>query len=138
MDIRRITPAYAVTAQIAPEDIPEVAAAGFKTVICNRPDSEVPMELSSEVIRIAAEAAGLNFVDNQVTHQTMTPDRVEAQAKALERGPALAYCASGRRSVVLWALDQAGRMPAEEIVSTAARAGYDVSPLRPRLEAPQG
>lgn len=138
MDIRRITPDYAVSPQIAPEDLPEIAAAGFRTVICNRPDSEIPMELSSEVMRIAAEAAGLRFVDNQVTHQTMTPERIAKQAEAMAEGPTLAYCASGTRSSVLWSLAQAGRKPADEILRAAAQAGYDLSGLRPRLEAAQG
>lgn len=134
MDIRRITPDYAVSPQIAPDDLPEIAAQGFRTVVCNRPDEEIPLELSSEVVRVAAEAAGLRFVDNPVTHPTMTPERIAAQALALEHGPVLAYCASGTRSSVLWSLVQAGRMPADEILAATARAGYDLSALRPRLE----
>lgn len=135
MDIRRITPDYAVSPQIEPEDLPEIVAQGFRTVVCNRPDAENPLELSSEVMRVATEAAGLRFVDNPVTHPTMTPDRIATQAQALEHGPVLAYCASGTRSSVLWSLAQAGRMPADEILSVTARAGYDLSGLRPRLEA---
>ena len=134
MDIRRITPDYAVSPQIEPEDLPEIAAQGFRTVICNRPDSENPAELSSEVMRIAAEAAGLRFVDNPVTHPTMTTERIARQAEALGEGPVLAYCASGTRSSVLWSLAQAGRRPTDEIIAATGRAGYDLSGLRPRLE----
>ena len=138
MDIRRITPDYAVSPQIAPDDVPDIAAAGFKTVICNRPDSEVPIELSSEVMRIAVEAAGLRFVENPVTHPTMTPERIATQADAMAEGPALAYCASGTRSSILWSLAQAGQMPADDIISATARAGYDLSALRPRLDLARG
>jgi uncharacterized protein (TIGR01244 family) len=138
MDIRRITPDYAVSPQIAPEDMPDIAAAGFRTIICNRPDSEIPLELSSEVIRIAAEAAGLRFVDNQVTHQTMSPERIQAQAEAMADGPVLAYCASGTRSSVLWSLAQAGTMATEDILQSTARAGYDLSGLRQRLDLARG
>ena len=134
MDIRRITPDYAVSPQIEPEDLPKVAAQGFRTVVCNRPDSENPAELSAEVMRIAAEAAGLRFVDNPVTHPTMTAERIARQAEALGEGPVLAYCASGTRSSVLWSLAQAGRMPADEIIAATGRAGYDLSGLRPRLQ----
>ena len=133
MDIRRITPDYAVSPQIEPEDLADIAAQGFRTVIDNRPDSEIPMELSSEVMRIAAEAAGLRFVDNPVTHPTMTPERIRLQAEAMADGPVLAYCASGTRSSVLWSLVQAGQMPADDIIAATARAGYDLSGLRPRL-----
>lgn len=137
MDIRRITPDYSVSPQIEPEDVADIAAAGFRTVICNRPDAEIPMELSSEVIRIAVEAAGLVFVDNPVTHPTMTPERIATQAAAMTDGPVLAYCASGTRSSILWSLAQAGRMSTEEILSATARAGYDLSALRPRLDSAQ-
>jgi uncharacterized protein (TIGR01244 family) len=91
------------------------------------------MELSSQVMRIAAEAAGLRFVDNPVTHPTMTAERVAAQAAALEDGPVLAYCASGTRSSVLWSLAQVGRMAPDDILGATARAGYDLSALRARL-----
>ena len=137
MDIRRITPDYAVSPQIEPEDLPEIAAQGFRTVVCNRPDAENPMELSSAVMRVAVEAAGLRFVDNPVTHPTMTPERIATQAASLGDGPVLASCASGTRSSILWSLAQAGRMPAEEILSATARAGYDLSALRPRLGSAQ-
>ncbi len=138
MDIRRITPDYAVSPQISPDDMPDIAAAGFRTIICNRPDSEIPVELSSDVMRIAAEAAGLGFVDNQVTHQTMTPERVAAQAEAMAEGPVLAYCASGTRCSVLWSLVKAGSMPTDEILQATAKAGYDLSGLRPRLDLARG
>lgn len=134
MEIRRITPDYAVTPQIAPDDVPVIAEQGFRTVICNRPDAENPTELSAQVIRAAVEAAGLRFVENPVTHPTMTPERIAAQAAAMAEAPVLAYCASGTRSSVLWALMQAGRMKTDEILAATARAGYDLSALRPRLE----
>ncbi|MFC5564898.1 TIGR01244 family sulfur transferase [Rubellimicrobium aerolatum] len=133
MDIRRITPDYAVSPQIAPEDVPALVEAGFRTVICNRPDSENPAELSARAMRAAVESAGLRFVENPVTHPTMTPERIAAQAEAMAGGPVLAYCASGTRSSILWSLAQAGRLPADEILAATARAGYDLSALRPRL-----
>jgi uncharacterized protein (TIGR01244 family) len=136
MDIRPITPTYAVSPQIEPEDVPDIVAAGFRRVVCNRPDAEVPIELSSEALRIAVEAAGLEFVDNPVTHPTMTAERVAAQREAIDaEGPTLAYCQSGTRSSVLWSLAQAGRMPTDEILAATGRAGYDLSPLRPRLDS---
>ena len=87
--------------------------------------------------RCCLEAAGLRFIDNPVTHPTMTPERIAAQAAALGDGPVLAYCASGTRSSILWSLAQAGRMPVDDILSATARAGYDLSALRPRLGSAQ-
>lgn len=140
MDIRQISPDYAVSPQIEPADMPAIKAAGFHAVICNRPDAEVPHELSAEVMRIAAEAAGLAFHVNPVTHQTLNMDMVASQMNALAEagGPVLAYCASGTRSSIVWSLGQAEKMPVDEIIAATARAGYDLAGLRPRLEALAG
>ena len=77
MDIRQITPDFAVAAQIEPDDMATLAAAGFKTVINNRPDDEVPTELHSDIMRIAAEAAGLAYVVNPVVNGAMTMAMVD-------------------------------------------------------------
>ncbi len=133
MEIRGIVSGYAVSPQLAPADMRELAALGYRTVICNRPDSEVPVELSAEAMRDAAEAAGLIFVLNPVeTRAAAAGDAAENQARAIDEnpGPVLAYCASGTRSAIVWALGNPTGMSADEIVGAAARAGYDLEPLR--------
>ena len=137
MDIRPLSDAYAVSPQITPEDVPAIAAAGYTVVICNRPDGENPPELSAERLKAAVEAAGLVFVENPFNAMTLGPEHVEAQGRALEaaEGPVLAYCASGNRSSVAWALSQAGRQPAEALIGAAARHGYQLEGLRPQIEA---
>lgn len=137
MQIRHITPRYAVAAQIDPEDLGQIAAAGFTTIICNRPDEEVAPSHRADAIEIAAQNAGLAFHRLPLTHQTMTPDRIGAQRAVIEGadGPVLAYCASGTRSSVAWSLGQAGLLPVDEILQATAKAGYDLSGLRPQLDA---
>lgn len=137
MDIRSVTPRYHVSPQISPQDIPDLAAQGFTLVICNRPDAENPPELHAERVRTAAEAAGLSFVQLDLTHQTMTPDNIARQNELVENaeGPVLAYCASGTRCTVAWALGQAGRMPVDDILAATRAAGYALEQLRPTLEA---
>ena len=130
MQIRRIADDYAVSPQIEPRDVPEIASAGFRTILCNRPDDEVPMELQADVVRTAAEAAGLAFVEIPATHATINAGLVARQRAVLEDGPVLAYCASGTRSTIIWALGQKGERPADEIVEMARRAGYDLSNMR--------
>lgn len=136
MDIRKIADRYCVTPQITPEDIAAIHAAGFETIICNRPDAEVPTELSAANMRAAAEAAGLEFHDLPLTHDSMTAQRIARQRAICAEAdwPVLAYCASGTRCTVVWALGQTGHRPVGEIVSIAQSAGYDLAPLRPRLE----
>jgi len=136
MDIRRITDTYSVSPQILPEDLPEIAAAGFVTVLCNRPDSEVPIEIQSETIRIATEAAGLRFAVLPLTHDTIgaSIDRQAALCDA-SPGPVLAYCASGTRCSIIWSFGQVGRLSTDEIIAATTRAGYDLGALRPQLDA---
>ncbi len=76
MDIRPLTDSYAVSPQITPEDVAGIAAAGFTTVICNRPDGEIPPDLRAAEIRTAVEAAGLSFVLNPVIGGAITMDNV--------------------------------------------------------------
>ncbi|MQQ10027.1 TIGR01244 family phosphatase [Epibacterium sp. SM1979] len=135
MDIRTLTPRYSVSPQIAVEDVPAIVEAGFKTVICNRPDAEVPPSHQALALQDAVEAAGLKFEVLPLTHQTMTPENVAAQRDMYENnpGPVLAYCASGTRCSVVWALGQVGDLGVDAVLSTAAEAGYDLSNLRPAL-----
>ncbi len=136
MDIRRLTARYHVASQLVPEDLAAIAGAGFTTVICNRPDSEVPPGQQAESIGAAARAAGLAFETLELTHQTMTPENVARQRDLIAQsdGPVLAYCATGTRCSVVWALGQADTMSVDDILSTTARAGYDLDGLRPTLE----
>lgn len=137
LDIRRLNDTYAVAPQIAPEDLPAIAAAGFSTVIDNRPDGEIPGDLHTDRMRAAAEAAGLAFVANPVIGGALTMENVSAQgaAMAASAGPVLAYCASGNRSSVVWALAMAGRLPTDDLIGTPARYGYQLGHLRGQIEA---
>lgn len=134
MQINQITPDYAASPQIMPADADTIAAQGFTIVICNRPDAEVPPAQQSDAVRTAVEAAGMTFVDNPVTHQGLNMDMVHAQTAAAAQGKTLAYCASGTRSTIVWALGQAGKMPVDDIVAAAAKAGYDLNGMRSQLE----
>ncbi|MCE2737701.1 MAG: TIGR01244 family phosphatase [Rhodobacter sp.] len=137
MDIRSLTDSYAVSPQIAPADLAAIKAAGFTTVIDNRPDGEIPANLHAEIMRQAAEALGLTFVINPVIGGALTLDNVKAQKAALDSagGPVLAYCASGNRSSMVWALAQAGRRPTDELIALPARFGYQLEGLRGQIDA---
>jgi len=134
MEIRRLTDSYAVSPQILPEDVAALKAAGFVRVICNRPDGENPPALQAAAMRRHVESAGMEFVENPVTPGQFTPDLIARQSQAMQaQGPVFAYCASGNRSSVVWALTQAGRQPADALIATAARWGYNLEPFRAML-----
>lgn len=136
MDIREITPAYAVSPQISPADLPALKAAGYTRIIDNRPDAEIPAELQTAALRAAAEALGFEFVANPVIGGAITMENVAEQGAALADGArVLAYCASGNRSSVVWALSQAGQRPTDELIALPARHGYNMEIWRDQLEA---
>lgn len=135
MDIRQITDRFFAAPQIDAADFAALADAGFGLVINNRPDGEVGPDQHSETMRAAAEAAGLKYVVNPLTMETMTPDRQALQRESLDAtdGKVLAYCRSGTRSTICWALSQAQTLEPEEIIAAAAQGGYDISGLAPHL-----
>lgn len=139
--IRRIDDRISVAPQIAPEDVPGIAAAGFKAIVNNRPDGEEAGQPEGDAIARAAAAAGLSYVAIPITHAGFSANQVEAMAQALTDadGPVLAYCRSGTRSCNLWALASAsaGGEP-DALTGKAAGAGYDISGIRPLLDALSG
>ncbi|MCB2117129.1 MAG: TIGR01244 family phosphatase [Rhodobacteraceae bacterium] len=136
MEIRSLTPDYAVSPQITPDDVTAIRAAGFTTLIDNRPDAEIPAEVGTEAMRRAAEAAGLVFVANPVVGGAISDENVRAQCAAIAaaKGPVFAYCASGNRSSIVWAMSQAGARPTDELIGTAAAWGYNLEPFRARID----
>ena len=136
MDLREIVEGYAVSPQITPADFALLAASGVHTVICNRPDGEVPPDLQAATMQEAAEAAGIAFVYNPVVGIGMSTDSSDEQADAIESadGPVVAYCASGMRSALMWAFARAGDEPAEDILRTVAEAGYRMDHLIGQIE----
>lgn len=137
MDIRPLTETYAVTPQITPEDIPAIVAQGFTTVICNRPDGEIPSEWHADTMRALVEGAGMTFVVNPVIGGAITFDNVTAQGAAIAgaTGPVLAYCASGNRSSIVWALSQAGTRSTDDLIAIPARYGYMLEQFRDTIDS---
>lgn len=135
MDLKRINDHISVSGQIQPEDVASLKAAGFTTVINNRPEGESPDQPAGAEIEAAAKAAGLDYYAIPLGREGVTPDMVEKTKAVLEgsNGPVFAFCRSGTRSTTLWALSQAGEMDADEIISEAAAAGYDMSHLAGHL-----
>ena len=137
MEFRALTPSYAVSPQIEIADLATVKAAGFGVVIDNRPDGEIPNDLQTDAMRAAAEALGLIFVANPVIGGAITMANVTTQAEVLAAAqtPVFAYCASGNRSSVVWALALAGRLSTDDLIAIPARYGYNLEPLRAQLDA---
>ena len=127
-----------VAPQITVADIPALIEAGVNTVICNRPDIEGAPDMSSGAMAAAAEAEGLNWVNNPLSPGMLSVEVIDAQREAItaSEGPVFAYCASGTRSAYLWAfaIASADAMATKEILEALDRAGYPAPMLGPQLD----
>jgi sulfide:quinone oxidoreductase len=140
MDVRRLTDELAVAPQISVADVAELKAAGFCSVICNRPDGESMEQVAFAEIETAAKAAGLEIVWQPIMQGGLSDESAEQFGEIVDGlpKPVLAYCKSGTRCAALWSLSEAKERPLEDIIKRTAEAGYDFRGLMPRLEAIKG
>ena len=133
----QLTKTLWVSPQISPEAVEQAAAMGIALIINNRPDGESDDQPAGAEIAAAAAAKGIAYTAIPVTHAGFSAPQVAAMRAALDAatGPVLAYCRSGTRSTLLWALAraEAGEAP-ETLATTAAQAGYDVAPVRAMMD----
>lgn len=139
MNIRQINDSFYAAPQITIADVAEARAMGASLIINNRPDGEEHGQPHGSDISAAAKAAGLHYISIPVTHAGFSAPQIDAMRAALdenEDGKTLAFCRTGTRSTLLWALAEAkdGRDP-DAIEEAAAAAGYDVAPVRMLLDA---
>ena len=134
---RQLTERVYASPQIGLAEVAEAARAGFGLIINNRPEDESDDQVPGPQIAAAAEAAGLRYVTIPVTHAGFSETQVSAMAQALAstEAPVLAYCRSGTRSTLLWALAEASRGQSPHALAAAAnQAGYDLSPVRTLID----
>lgn len=124
----KVTDGLTVSAQIEADDIAAIQAAGYRSVLCNRPDNEEPGQPDFVMIEAAAKASGLDIRHQPVNAGQMTEADVEAFKTAIDElpGPVFAYCRSGTRCIMLWAIAESSRRPMPEVLEIARRAGYNL------------
>ncbi|HET6434027.1 TIGR01244 family sulfur transferase [Dyella sp.] len=138
--IQRLTDTIGVAAQISPDDLPAIAAQGYRSVVNNRPDGEEPGQPADAALAAAAARAGLAYRPLPVVSGQVRDDQARAFAQAIAELPApvLAFCRTGTRSTMLWALQATDALDDRAILARAASAGYDLAAFAPRLRAYRG
>ena len=135
---RKLTDSVYASPQIGPGEVAEAKALGVGLIVNNRPEGESDDQTPGDEIAAAAQAAGIDYVAIPVTHAGFSEPQVTAMRKALDRaGDArvLAYCRSGTRSTLLWALAEASAGADPQVLAEAAAgAGYDLAPVAPLLD----
>ena len=131
MSIFQLTESLHVAAQIAPQDIPNLATQGFTVLVCNRPDGEVPGQATMDEIEVACNAAGLLFVRYPVDAMNFPGPDIEGLGALFDdpNQSVLAYCRTGTRCANLWVTSQTGDGQAEAM-QTARDIGFDLSLVR--------
>lgn len=135
--VRPLSAQLTISTQVDPGDLPSLARAGYRAIICNRPDGEDPGQPTWAEIAEAATSAGMIARHIPVTPGAISEDDVARFSAAIDEspGPVLAYCRTGGRAASLWGLSQVGKLTPDEIIRAAANAGCDLSPLRERLSS---
>jgi sulfide:quinone oxidoreductase len=125
----------AVAPQIDPASVPVIAAAGYRSIICNRPDGEGEGQTPFREIESAANACNIATRYLPVVSGKIGDDDVRLFAEARHElpGPQLAYCRTGKRSATLWALSEATKRPMSEILLTAKAAGFELGEMSGRI-----
>ena len=135
MIIRQLTPGLSVADQLTMDDLETVKEAGFKAVICNRPDEEGEPHADADSMAQKANTLGLEFRYLPVNGANITDTDVAAHAALLSEvsGPVLTYCRSGARCAKLWALSEAGKQDVNTLIETVDKAGLSVVDIAHRL-----
>ncbi len=134
---RQITDSVYASPQIGLAEVAQAKAMGIARIVNNRPEGEGDDQTPGPDIEAAARAEGIDYVAIPVTHSGFSQAQVDAMLEALDSagGPVLAYCRSGTRSTLLWALARAkAGDSAQAIAARAAGAGYDVTPVRALID----
>jgi sulfide:quinone oxidoreductase len=135
MDIRPLTSEVSVGPQIVAADISAIVQAGFRSIICNRPDGEgSDQPLYNEIERSAVEA-GLQFRFLPAESGKVTDEQGASFGRLMAElpRPVFAFCRTGTRSATMWALSQSAAMPLPQILECAAKAGFDLKGVVRRI-----
>ena len=129
MDLKPLDNALAASPQLTVDDVAALAEAGYRGIICNRPDGEAADQVNFEEIDKAARAVGIvaryqPIVAGRV--QDSDTDDFNRLMRELPK-PVVAYCRTGTRSTTLWSLAEAKSRPIAEILDKTRAAGYDMS-----------
>jgi len=121
-----------VAGQIRPEDVPALKALGVTLIVNNRPDNEDLGQPESDEIEAAAKEAGIDYRHVPIA-RGLGPSDIEAMREAMHSvgsGKLLAFCRSGNRSTLAWAVAKSeDGMSREELDRCVSQAGFDLGPV---------
>jgi len=121
-----------VSGQISPDEVKALKELGVTLIVNNRPDNEDVGQPEGDDIEAAAKAAGIGYRHVPIA-RGMGPSDVEAMREAIHSagdGKLFAFCRSGNRSTLAWAIAKSeDGVPREELDRCASQAGFDLGPV---------
>ena len=135
MDTRQLTAELSVAPQILAADMRAIADAGFRSLICNRPDGEGSDQPNYVELERSAGEHGLQMRYLPAESGKVTDEQGAAFGALMSElpKPVLAYCRTGMRSTTMWALSQAGQLPLPQIIERSSKAGFDLKGVVRRI-----
>lgn len=129
MNFQKIDDNLTVSPQISATDVVAIKAAGYKSIVCHRPDAEAADQPLFREIQDAANAANIKIQHQPVVSGKISDADAVAFGKLMRElpKPVFAFCRTGTRSASLWALAESNRLPLADIVGATKAAGYDMS-----------
>ena len=123
-----------VAGQIGPADVAALKAQGVTMIVNNRPDGEDVGQPTSAEIEAAARDAGLDYRHVPIA-RGMGPSDVEAMRDAMHaadkgKGKLFAYCRTGNRSALAWAVAKSeDGTRREDLERLVGEAGFNLGPV---------
>ena len=135
MEIKTLTAGLSVSPQVVAAGMKAIKDAGFRALICNRPDGEGSDQPTFDEIAKAAKAQGLEAIYLPIVSGMVRDEDAAEFNAALTAlpGPVLAYCRTGTRSATLWSLAQANKRSVSDILAATKAAGYDMAGVVRRI-----
>jgi uncharacterized protein (TIGR01244 family) len=124
-----------ITAQLKPEDIPDLGRREVQTIVDIRPDGEAAHQPSSTQLAKVADVHGIHFHYIPVPHESIPEEAVQHLQSVLAEssGSTVLYCRTGRRAVRLFALVEASRRDgpnSQAILEMVHKAGFSAIDLK--------
>lgn len=136
MDIKPLDHHLYVAAQPRLDELEQLAEQGFRTIIADRPRGESVDQPDFDAMKTKSESLGMTWHEIPVKPGEYAKKDINAFFDVLQssEAPVLGFCKTGKRVAHLWALSLAPHRPVSELIASAKAVGYDLEPLRERLE----
>ena len=138
MAILKLAENLYISPQLTEGDAAEAARLGIRSVVCHRPDGEEESQPDYALVQDWLAAAGIT----EAAHQPLTAGTITVRDAEMfhllftaSDKPVLAFCRTGTRSALLWAIHavRSGTSVADALAA-AQNAGVDLSKFAAKLE----